>query len=208
LRFTALRHPIDNRETLRGAYFSWKKEAAAGGDGETWRHDGEEGETNLRDLAAWRKRGAYRAKPGRRVYLPEADGRPRPLGVTAREDKIVQRATVEVWNALSETDFLGFSYGFRPGRSPHHARDALDTGRRRRKVNGVLALDLQGFFEGLSQEGRVKFIEHRMADRHVVRLIRKGWNAGVREEGKHWRVEEGTPPGGRASPRWANSYLH
>jgi RNA-directed DNA polymerase len=207
-RFTALLHHIYNLETLRRAYFSLKREAAPGVDGETWRHYGEKLETNLRDLSARLKRGAYRAKPVRRVYIPKADGRQRPLGVTALEDKLVQRAAVEVLNAIYETDFLGFSYGFRPGRSPHHALDALYTGLLTRKVNWVLDLDIQGFFDGLSHPWLVKFIEHRIADRRVVRLVQKWLNAGVLEEGKHLRVEEGTPQGGSASPLLANIYLH
>ena len=128
LKFTALLHHIYNPEALRAAYFSLKKEAAPGVDGETWRHYGEALEDNLRDLSDRLKRGAYRAKPVRRVYIPKADGRQRPLGVTALEDKLVQRATVEVLNAIYETDFFGFSYGFRPGRGQHHALDALYTG--------------------------------------------------------------------------------
>ncbi|HEV2424581.1 MAG TPA: group II intron reverse transcriptase/maturase [Terriglobia bacterium] len=208
LRFTALLHHIYNLETLRLAYFSLKREAAAGVDGETWRHYGETLEDNLRDLSERLKRGAYRAKPVRRVYIPKADGRQRPLGVTALEDKIAQRATVEVLNAIYETDFLGFSYGFRPGRSPHHALDALYTGLLTRKVNWVLDLDIKGFFDGLSHEWLVKFVEHRVADRRVVRLIQKWMNAGVLEDGKHLRVEEGTPQGGSASPLLANIYLH
>jgi RNA-directed DNA polymerase len=147
LRFTALLHHRYNLETLRRAYFSLKREAAAGVDGETWRHYGESLEDNLQDLSERLKRGAYRAKPVRRVYIPKAEGRQRPLGVTALEDKIAQRATVEVLNAISETDFLGFSYGFRPGRSPHHALDALYTGLLTRKVNGVLDLDIRGFLD-------------------------------------------------------------
>jgi len=208
LRFTALLHHIYSLGTLRLAYFSLKKEAAAGVDGETWRHYGESLEDNLRDLSERLKRGAYRAKPVRRVYIPKADGRQRPLGVTALEDKIAQRATVEVLNAIYETDFLGFSYGFRPGRSPHHALDALYTGLLTRKVNWVLDLDIKGFFDGLSHEWLVKFVEHRIADRRVVRLIQKWLNAGVLEDGKHLRVEEGTPQGGSASPLLANIYLH
>jgi retron-type reverse transcriptase len=150
LRLTALLHHIYNLETLRMAYFSLKKEAAPGVDGETWRHYGEELERNLQDLSEKLKRGAYRAKPVRRVYIPKADGRQRPLGVTALEDKIVQRTAVEVLNAIYETDFLGFSYGFRPGRSQHQALDALYTGLLTRRVNGVLDLDIQAFFDGLS----------------------------------------------------------
>ena len=208
LRFTALLHHIYNLETLRMAYFRLKKEATPGVDGETWRHYGEELERNLQDLSERLKRGAYRAKPVRRVYIPKADGRQRPLGVTALEDKIVQRAAVEVLNAIYETDFLGFSYGFRPGRSQHQALDALYTGLLTRKVNWVLDLDIKGFFDGLSHEWLVKFIEHPIADRRVVRLIQKWLRAGVLEDGKRIRVEEGTPQGGSASPLLANVYLH
>jgi RNA-directed DNA polymerase len=208
LRFTALLHHIYNVDTLRMAYFTLKKEAAPGVDGETWRHYGEELEANLQDLSARLKRGTYRAKPVRRVYIPKADGRQRPLGVTALEDKIVQRATVEVLNAIYETDFLGFSYGFRPGRSQHNALDALYTGLLTRKVNWVLDLDIRGFFDHLSHEWLVKFVEHRIADRRVVRLIQKWLNAGVLEDGKRMQVEEGTPQGGSVSPLLANVYLH
>jgi RNA-directed DNA polymerase len=208
LRFTALLHHIYNLETLRMAYFSLKKEAAPGVDGETWRHYGEQLEMNLQDLSDRLKRGAYRAKPVRRVYIPKADGRQRPLGVPALEDKIVQRATVEVLNAIYETDFLGFSYGFRPERSQHRALDALYTGLLTRKVSWVLDLDIRSFFDKISHEWLVKFVEHRIADRRVVRLIRKWLNAGVLEGGKRIRVEEGTPQGGSASPLLANVYLH
>src|SRR5271157_4629421 len=208
LRFTALLHHIYNLETLRMAYFRLKKEAAPGVDGETWRHYGEELERNLQDLSDRLKRGAYRAKPVRRVYIPKADGRQRPLGVPALEDKIVQHAAVEVLNAIYETDFLGFSYGFRPGRSQHQALDALYTGLLTKKVNWVLDLDIKGFFDGLSHEWLVKFLEHRITDRRVVRLIQKWLNAGVLEDGKRIRVEEGTPQGGSASPLMANIYLH
>src|SRR5258707_5088881 len=171
LRFTALLHHIYNLETLRRAYFSLKKEAAPGVDGETWRHYGEQLEGNLQDLAERLKRGAYRAKPVRRVFIPKADGRQRPLGVPALEDKIVQRAAVEGLNAIYETDFLGFSYGFRPGRSQHQALDALYTGLLTRKVNWVLDLDIKGFFDGLSHEWLVKFVEHRIAERQRERVI-------------------------------------
>src|ERR1700751_1369845 len=208
MRFTALLHHIYNLETLRMAYFRLKKEAAPGVDGETWRHYGEELERNLRDLSERLKRGAYRAKPVRRVYIAKTDGRQRPLGVPALEDKIVQRAAVEVLNAIYETDFLGFSYGFRPGRSQHQALDALYTGLLTRKVNWVLDLDIRNFFDGLSHEWLVKFVEHRIADRRVVRLIQKWLNAGVLKDGKRIRVEEGTPQGGSASPLLANVYLH
>src|SRR3989454_9734068 len=208
MRFTALLHHIYNLETLRMAYFSLKKEAAPSVDGETWRNYGETLEGNLQDLSKRLKRGAYRAKPVRRVYIPKADGRQRPLGVTALEDKLVQRAAVEVLNAIYETDFLGFSYGFRPGRSQHQALDALYTGLLTRKVNWVLDIDIRGFFDAIEHEWLVKFVEHRIADRRVVRLIQKWLNAGVLEDGKRMRVEEGTPQGGSASPLLANIYLH
>ena len=208
LRFTALLHHVYKLETLRMAYFSLKKEAAPGVDGETWRQYGEQLEGNLQDLSERLKRGAYRAKPVRRVYIPKADGRQRPLGVTALEDKIVQRATVEVLNTIYETDFLGFSYGFRPKRSQHQALDALYTGLLTRKVSWVLDLDIRSYFDKISHEWLVKFVEHRIADRRVVRLIQKWLNAGVLEDGKRMQMEEGTPQGGSASPLLANVYLH
>jgi RNA-directed DNA polymerase len=207
-RFTALLHYIYDLDTLHAAYFALKRDAAAGVDGETWKSCGERLEDNLRDIADRLKRGAYRAKPVRRVYIAKADRRQRPLGVTALEDKIVQRATVEVLNAIYETDFLGFSYGFRPGRSQHNALDALYAGLLTRKVNWVLDLDIRGFFDSIDHGWLVKFLEHRIADRRVVRLIQKWLNAGVLEDGKRMRVEEGTPQGSSVSPLLANVYLH
>jgi group II intron reverse transcriptase/maturase len=208
LRCTALLHHVYDLNRLRAAYRSLKKEAAPGVDGETWRHYGEALEDNLRGLAERLKRGAYRAKPVRRVYIAKADGRQRPLGVPVLEDKIVQRATVDVLNAIYETDFLGFSYGFRPGRSQHDALDALYTGLLTRHVNWVLDIDIRGFFDTLDHGWLVQFVEHRIADQRVVRLIQKWLNAGVLEEGTRTRVEEGTPQGGSASPLLANVYLH
>jgi len=208
LRFTALLHHIYDIPHLRAAYLALKRDAAPGVDGETWRHYGEALEEHLQDLAERLKRGAYRAKPVRRVYIPKADGRQRPLGVTALEDKIAQRATVDVLNAIYETDFLGFSYGFRPGRSQHDALDALYAGLLTKKVNWVLDVDIQGFFNTIDHGWLIKFVEHRIADRRVVRLIQKWLNAGVLEDGKRTRVEEGTPQGGSASPLLANLYLH
>jgi RNA-directed DNA polymerase len=167
LRFTALLHHIYNPKTLRMAYLCLKREASPGVDGERWQHYGEALEVNLQDLSHRLKRGAYRAKPVRRMFIPKTDGRLRPLGVTALEDKIVQRATVEVLNAIYETDFLGFSYGFRPGRSQHQALDALYTGLLTRKVSWVLDLDIRSFFDKLSHEWLVKFVEHRITHAEV-----------------------------------------
>jgi len=208
VKFTSLMHHIYNLSTLREAYYGLKRDAAAGVDGETWRQYGENLESNLEELSGGLRRGAYRAKPVRRVFITKEDGRQRPLGVTALEDKIVQRATVEVLNAIYETDFLGFSYGYRPGKSQHHALDALYVGLERKKVDWVLDGDVSSFFDGMDHEWLIKFIEHRVADQRVVRLIRKWLNAGVLENGE-WRCsEEGTPQGGSASPLLANIYLH
>jgi group II intron reverse transcriptase/maturase len=207
-RFTALLHHVCSLDTLRAAYFSLKKDAAPGVDGQTWRQYGEALEEHLQDLSARLRRGAYRAQPVRRVYIDKADGGQRPLGVTALEDKLVQRAAVEVLNAIYETDFLGFSYGFRPGRSQHQCLDALYTGLLTRPVNWVLDVDIRGFFDSIDHGWLVQFIEHRIADRRLVRLIQKWLNAGVLEEGKCTVVEQGTPQGGSASPLLANVYLH
>jgi group II intron reverse transcriptase/maturase len=208
VRFTALLHHVYNVEHLNAAYFALKRDAAAGVDGETWGHYGEALEANLADLSGRLKRGAYRARPVKRVYIPKADGRPRPLGIPTLEDKLVQRATVDVMNAIYEPDFLGFSYGFRPGRSPHDALDALYAGLLTRKVNWVLDADIRGFFDAINHGWLVKFVEHRIADRRVVRLIQKWLKAGVLEDGTRMRSEEGTPQGGSISPLLANVYLH
>ncbi len=208
LRFTALMHHIYSTDTLREAYFGLKRDAAPGVDGETWRHYGKELEEKLQDLSGRLKRGAYRARPTRRAYIPKADGRQRPLGVMALEDKLVQRATVEVLNAIYEVDFLGFSYGFRQGRSQHNALDALYTGQLTRKVNWVLDADIRGFFDAIDREWLMKFIEHRIADRRVTRLILKWLNAGVLEEGRRIFSDKGTVQGGSISPLLANIYLH
>ena len=208
LRFTTLWHHVYDIELLRGAYFSLKRNAAPGVDGETWRHYGEQLEENLQDLSDRLKRGAYRAKPVKRAYIPKPDGRQRPLGMTALEDKIAQRATVEVLNAIYETDFLGFSYGFRPKRSPHDALNALSAGIMTKKVSWVLDADIRGYFDAISHEWLVKFIEHRIADRRVIRHIKKWLNAGVLEDGNRTYSEEGVPQGGSVSPVLANVYLH
>jgi group II intron reverse transcriptase/maturase len=207
-RFTALLHHVYDVERLRTAYLALKRDAAAGIDGETWQHYGQDLESHLRDLSARIQRGAFRASPVRRAYIPKADGRQRPLGVPTLEDKIVQRAVVEVLNAIYEQDFLGFSYGFRPKRSPHQALDALTVGIETRRVNWVLDADIQGFFDTLNHEWLVRFLEHRVADQRVVRLIQKWLRAGVLEDGERRRSEVGTVQGGSISPLLANIYLH
>jgi RNA-directed DNA polymerase len=207
-RFTALLHHVYDVGRLRSAYYSVKHNAVAGIDGETWQRYGENLEENLRDLSERLKRGAYRAKPVRRRYLPKQNGGQRPIGVPVLEDKIVQRAVIEVLNAIYEVDFLGFSYGFRPKRSPHHALDALTVGIIAKKVSWVLDADIRGFFDTLSHEWLEKFIEHRIGDRRIVRLIQKWLRAGVLEEERWMHSELGTVQGGSISPLLANIYLH
>ena len=208
MQFTTLWHHVYDLDRLRVAYLSLKREAAPGVDGETWRHYGEDREKNLQDLSERLKRGAYRAKPVRRAYIPKSDGKQRPLGVTVLEDKIVQRALVEVLNAIYETDFLGFSYGFRPGRSPHDALNALMAGIVTRKVSWVLDADIRGYFDSIDHEWLVKMVKHRIADKRVTRHIRKWLQAGVMEQGIKFQPEEGVPQGGSISPLLANIYLH
>jgi RNA-directed DNA polymerase len=208
LQFTTLWHHVYDVDRLREAYLGLKRRAAPGVDSVTWETYGRDLEAHLRDLSARLKRGAYRARPVKRTYIPKADGRQRPLGVTTLEDKIVQRATVEVLNAVYETDFLGFSYGFRPGRSAHMALDALAEGIHTRKVNWVLDADISGFFDTINHEWLMRFVEHRIRDKRVLRHIKKWLNAGVLEDGKRIRVETGTPQGASISPLLANIYLH
>jgi len=208
MRFTALFHHVYRLETLKRAYFSLNPKAAPGVDGVTWKQYGEDLETHLQDLANRLARGAYRAQPTRRTYILKADGRQRPLGVAVLEDKIVQAALVEVLNAIYEVDFLGFSYGSRPGRSPHDALDALSVGIVRSKVNWVLSIDIRGFFDAIEHGWLVTFIEHRIADRRIVRLIQKWLKAGVLEDGKHMHSETGSPQGASFSPLAANIYLY
>jgi group II intron reverse transcriptase/maturase len=208
MRFTALLHHIYDIGGLRAAFYALKREAAAGIDGETWKHYRQALEENLGALSERLKRGAYRAKPARRAYISKGDGRQRPLGVPVLEDKVVERATVEVLNAIYEVDFLGFSYGYRMGRSAHQALDALATAIMTRRVNWVLDGDLRSFFDTLVHSWLVKFVEHRIADRRVVRLIQKWLRAGVLEDGKRAWSEQGTVQGGSISPLLANVYLH
>ena len=207
VRFTALLHHVDV-DRLREAYRAISPNAAAGVDGVTWRDYGLDLEVNLQALHARVQRGAYRATPSRRVFIPKPDGRLRPLGVAALEDKILQRAVVEVLNAIYEQDFLGFSYGFRPGRGQHDALDALAVAIDRRRVNWVLDADLRDFFTRLDQSWLERFLEHRIADRRVLRLIQKWLRAGVIEDGEWSKTEQGTAQGASVSPLLANVYLH
>lgn len=206
-RFTALMHHI-TIDVLRSAYEALKRRAAPGVDGVTWAQYGEQAEERLHDLHARLHRGAYRARPSRRVHIPKRDGRTRPLGIASLEDKIVQRAVVEVLNAIYEVDFLGFSYGFRPGRSQHQALDALATAIAQRKVNWVLDADIRGYFDAIDHGWLVRFIEHRIGDPRIVRLIQKWLSAGILEDGKWSSTEGGTPQGATISPLLANVYLH
>ena len=207
-QFSALWHHVYNVNRLRQAYFALKRDASAGIDGVAWRSYGEKLEENLKDLSTRVQRGSFRARPVKRVYIPKPDGRERPLGITALEDKIVQRATVEVLNAVYEVDFKGFSYGFRPGRSPHNALDAVTVAIEQRKVSWVLDADIRGFFDTLDHEWLIKFIEHRITDKRVHRFVKKWLNAGVLEQGELHKPDEGVPQGGSISPLLANIYLH
>ena len=206
-RFTSLMHHV-TPELLAWAFHQLKARAAPGVDGVTWEEYAGALDGNIDDLHRRVMRGGYRAKPSRRQYIPKADGRQRPLGIAALEDKIVQRALVEVLNAIYETDFLGFSYGFRPGRSQHDALDALAFGITRRPVNWVLDADIRAFFDCISHDWMMRFLEHRIGDRRVLRLIAKWLKAGVMEEGALTESMEGTPQGAVISPLLANIYLH
>jgi RNA-directed DNA polymerase len=206
-KFTALFHHV-TVDRLRNAFMALSRHAAPGVDGVTWEAYRARLEDNLQSLHERLHRGAYQVRPSRRVYIPKADGRQRPLGIAALEDKLVQRAVVEVMNAIYEQDFLGFSYGFRPGRSPHMSLDALAVGLLRKKVNWVLDADIRGFFDAIDHEWLMKFVEHRIADKRVLRLIRKWLSAGVMENGEWAATEEGTPQGATVSPLLANIYLH
>ena len=206
-QFTALLHHV-TPERLRAAYGALRSMAAPGVDGVTWQAYGENLEANVQDLHGRLNRGAYRARPTRRVMIPKADGRERPLGITTVEDKILQRAVAEVLNAIYEEAFLGFSYGFRTGRSPHDALDALTTGIQRKKVNWVLDADVADFFGRLDRSVLLKFVEHRIGDKRVLRLIQKWLNAGVIEKGTWTDSARGTVQGASISPLLANIYLH
>ena len=206
-RFTALLHHI-SVDLLAEAFGDLKANAAAGVDGLRWEDYERDLERNLADLHARVHRGAYRALPSRRVHIPKPDGGQRPLAVAALEDKIVQRATVAVLNTIYEEDFLGFSYGFRPGRGAHDAMDALAVGLGSRKVNWILDVDIRSFFDTVSQEWLIRFVEHRIGDRRIIRLIQKWLKAGVLEDGAVTVSDRGTGQGTVISPLLANIYLH
>jgi RNA-directed DNA polymerase len=206
-RFTALLHHLDV-DLLRESYYALKRKAAPGVDGVRWSEYEEGLEDRLIELHDRVHRGAYRAQPSRRVYIPKADGRQRPLGIAALEDKVVQQAVVTILNQIYEVDFRGFSYGFRPGRSPHQALDALNGGISRKRVNWILDADIRGFFDNMDHEWTMKFMEHRVADNRILRLIQKWLKAGVSEEGQWSETKLGTPQGAVVSPLLANVYLH
>jgi RNA-directed DNA polymerase len=205
-KFTGLLHHIYAIERLRAAYHATRRDAAAGVDGQTWQGYGKELEANLLDLSDRLARGGYRPEPARRTYIDKADGGKRPLGVPALEDKIVQRATAEVLGAIYEQDFIGFSYGFRPGKSAHNALDAV--GVTARKVNWILDADIAKFFDTIEHDWLIEFIERRVADARVIRLLKKWLHAGVLQDGQITRSELGTVQGGSISPLLANVYLH
>ena len=203
-RFTALLHHV-SLERLVMAYWDLSPKAAPGVDGVTWEDYGQDLAGNLRDLHDRVHSGRYQARPSRRAYIPKADGRLRPLGIAALEDKIIQRAVAGVLNAVYETDFLGFSYGFRPGRSPHDALDALAAGICKKKVNWVLDADIRDFFTSLDQGWLERFLGHRIADKRVLRLIGKWLGAGVIENGTWSKTPEGSPQGHRYPRCWRTS---
>ena len=207
LRFTALLHHVCP-ELLQASYFALKRSAAPGVDGMTWYEYGRNLEERILDLHDRVHRGVYWAQPSKRAWIPKADGRQRPLGIAALEDKIVQQAVKTVLEQIYEEDFLGFSYGFRPRRGCHNALDAVWVGITQRKVSWVLDADIRGFFDAIDHEWMLKFLEHRIADRRVLRLIRKWLRAGVSEDGKWSRTTVGTPQGSVISPLLANVFLH
>jgi len=207
MKFTALLHHV-TVDLLRDSFGSLKRKAAPGVDEMTWQEYEAGLKGRLADLHSRVHRGAYRALPSRRVYIEKGDGRKRPLGIDAVEDKIVQHAVVSVLNQIYEEDFLGFSYGYRPGRSQHKALDALSYALVKRKVNYVLDADIQGFFDNLDKAWMIKFVEHRVADQRILRLIQKWLRAGVMDDGKWSDTETGTPQGSVISPLLANIYLH
>jgi group II intron reverse transcriptase/maturase len=206
-RFTALLHHV-NVETLESAFYALRRKAAPGVDGLTWEDYEADLKRRLEELHSRVHRGTYRPQPSRRSYIPKADGRQRPLAIAALEDKIVQGACAMVLNAIYEEDFLGFSYGFRPGRGPHDASDALAVAITSRKVNHILDADVRDFFGSVSQEWLIRFLEHRVGDKRIIRLIRKWLKAGILEDGVVTVADRGTGQGSVISPLLGNIYLH
>ncbi|HYK09804.1 MAG TPA: group II intron reverse transcriptase/maturase [Gemmatimonadales bacterium] len=206
-KFTALLHHV-SVDTLREAFHALKRKAAPGVDGLTWEDYEVDLEPRLADLHGRVQRGAYRPQPSRRTYIPKADGKQRPLAISALEDKIVQGATVMVLNCIYEEEFLGFSYGFRPGRGPHDALDALCVGIDSRRVSWIVDADIQNCFGSVSQEWLVRFLEHKIGDKRIIRLIQKWLRAGILEEGIVTVDDRGTGQGSVISPLLANIYLH
>jgi group II intron reverse transcriptase/maturase len=208
-KFTALFHHVYNIDTLTTAFYLLGKKAAPGVDGVTWYEYEKSLEENLQELHHRLRRGAYRPKPTRRVFIPKADGTQRPIAVTAIEDKIVQRAMVLVLNGIYEADFLGFSRAFRPGRSQHQALDALDVALRSKRINWVLDADIRGYFDAINHDWLIKFLEHRIADKRILRHVKKWLHAGVLEDGNLIaNTDQGCPQGGSVCPLLANIYLH
>jgi group II intron reverse transcriptase/maturase len=206
-RFTALLHHI-TPQLLAQSFYALRKDAAPGVDAVTWR-DYEEGlHERVQALHRQIHVGGYRATPSRRVLIPKADGKQRALGIASLEDKVVQQAVATVLNMIYEEDFLGFSYGFRQGRSQHQALDALSVGIQSRGVKWIVDADIAAFFDEIDHDWMLKFLEHRIADQRLLRLIRKWLKAGVIEDGRRVGATKGTPQGAVISPLLANIYLH
>ena len=207
VRFTALLHHI-TVDLLKQSYLALERDAAPGIDGVTWRAYGENLEEKLTDLHDRIHKGSYRARPARRTYIPKADGSQRPLAILCLEDKVVQQAVATVLQAIYEEDFVGFSYGFRPGRGQHDALDALHVGIMRKRVNWVLDADIQGFYDAMAHSSIIRFLAHRIADKRILRLIAKWLKVGIIEDGRVTRSQVGAPQGAVISPILANAYLH
>ena len=207
LRFTALLHHID-KTALALAFGQLQKSAAVGVDGVTWQDYEQNVEENIASLHGRIHRGAYRAKPSRRAWIPKPEGRQRPLGIASLEDKIVQQAVATVLQSIYEEDFIGFSYGFRMGKSQHDALDALSVAITSKRVDWILDADIEGFFDAMDHEWLIKFLEHRIGDRRILRLIRKWLRAGISENGERSETKTGTPQGAVISPLLSNVYLH
>jgi group II intron reverse transcriptase/maturase len=207
VRFTALLHHI-TVDLLTRSYFALERDSAPGIDGVTWQAYGENLEEKLTDLHDRIHKGSYRARPARRTYIPKADGSQRPLAILCLEDKVVQQAVATVLEAIYEEDFIGFSYGFRPGRGQHDALDALHVGILRKRVNWVLDADIRGFYDAMSHAWIIRFLEHRIADKRILRLVAKWLKVGIIEDGRVTRGQVGAPQGAVISPTLANVYLH